>query len=178
MTTRHDRAQRLAATAVDWPLSTKEQAELDFHLAECRDCVLAAAQVQHQAAMLQTRPRALEPAGMGVRIATTWEVGPVPAGLDVALRLAVLLLALLLGLAVVAVGSGAFRPEPLLTTDTTLPRPAVEVPAPSQIPVGLPAIGAPSTRHIPVGAVGGECALTVESGCSTEDTRRWRTSFL
>ena len=67
-----------------------------------------------------------------------------------------------------AVGSGAFRPEPLLTTDTTLPRPAVEVPAPSQIPVGLPAIGAPSTRHIAVGAVGGECALIVESGCATD----------
>jgi hypothetical protein len=167
MTTRHDRALQLAAMAIDWPLAGDEAAELDEHLRSCPACRSATTAIRHQATILRARPRAIEPSGMGDRIALTWQSAPMTNGLESALRLVVLVLLILLVVAVVAVGAGAFPPDRLATVHR-VPLPEVQIPAPRQAVGEYPQIGAPAVFHIPVGDVSGECSLLVESDCSTD----------
>lgn len=156
----------LTATAIDFALAPEEQAELDDHLAACSACRSASNQLRAQAVELRERPRAMPPASMRDGVAIVWSsAGRRPLD-DLALRMILVLVAVLLAVVGIAVvGTGVHRPiDAVVPTDV----PGPTVPAAGSAP--LPRIGTEAVFHVLAGPTVGsrECTVIFASGCASD----------
>ncbi len=133
----HDRVLELAATAVDFDLTSAESRELETHLATCSACVRRVAAVRADARML-SRPLTLLPSSRVDAAVHAALAPPVVRPRRVLIMVAaVLLLVALLG--TLAAGASLLRDRQTLPT-TVVPNPSAPVAIATPVPDATPLV--------------------------------------
>ena len=162
----HRRTLILAAGAIDFSLTSREQAELDEHLATCPACRRDSSHLHAQAIGLRDRPRAVPSVALRQLVEDEWRRESAPrraaSARDLVLVAAAVIIAIV-GLAIV--GAGVRLPDTTVQP-TVLPTAAIVVPPASP---ALPTVGTLRTFTVPAGAAAHDhlCHIVVESDCAT-----------